>query len=89
MVTASYFLCLNVLFVKTYQNLLFRHFFGFVIHFQCQPKKTIDPDSSIYLRAERSGTENGRVYTITYQGIDDSGNVAVQSATVTVPHDQD
>ncbi|MHC4665685.1 MAG: SBBP repeat-containing protein, partial [Planctomycetota bacterium] len=45
-------------------------------------------DGDIYLRAERSGKGVGRVYTITYQATDDSGNVAVASATVTVPHDQ-
>jgi len=45
-------------------------------------------DGDIYLRAERSGKGVGRIYTITYQATDDSGNVAVASATVTVPHDQ-
>jgi len=45
-------------------------------------------DGSIYLRAERSGTGTGRVYTITYQAVDNSGNTAISSATVTVPHDQ-
>ncbi|MHC4395065.1 MAG: right-handed parallel beta-helix repeat-containing protein [Planctomycetota bacterium] len=45
-------------------------------------------DGNIYLRAERSGTGTGRIYTITYQAIDDSGNVTVDSATITVPHDQ-
>jgi hypothetical protein len=48
----------------------------------------IDNDGSIYLRAERSGRGTSRVYTITYQAVDDSGNVTVGSATVTVPHDQ-
>ena len=48
----------------------------------------IGDDGSIYLRAERSGTGSGRIYTITYQAADDSGNVAVASATVTVPHGQ-
>ena len=45
-------------------------------------------DGSIYLRAERSGTDLGRIYTITYQAADNSGNTAISSATVTVPHDQ-
>jgi hypothetical protein len=48
----------------------------------------VSNDGSIYLRAERSGTGNSRIYTITYQAVDDSGNAAVASATVTVPHDQ-
>ena len=42
----------------------------------------------IWLRAERSGTGTGRIYTITYQAVDDSGNVTVQDAIVTVPHDR-
>jgi len=48
----------------------------------------IGDDGSIRLRAERSGTGSGRIYTITYQAVDDSGNAAVARATVTVPHDQ-
>jgi len=48
----------------------------------------VDDDGSIYLRAERSGAGSGRIYTITYQAVDDSGNVAVARATVAVPHDQ-
>ncbi|MBW8038826.1 MAG: hypothetical protein FVQ85_02370 [Planctomycetes bacterium] len=47
----------------------------------------IGEDGSIYLRAERSGTSSDRVYTITYQAVDDSGNAAVGSATVGIPHD--
>jgi murein DD-endopeptidase MepM/ murein hydrolase activator NlpD len=43
---------------------------------------------NIYLRAERSGTGTGRVYTLTYKAVDDSENETVQSATVTVPHEQ-
>ncbi|HUS72686.1 MAG TPA: choice-of-anchor Q domain-containing protein, partial [Sedimentisphaerales bacterium] len=48
----------------------------------------IGDDGSIYLRAERSGGGDNRVYTITYRAVDDCGNGAVRSATVTVPHDQ-
>jgi hypothetical protein len=44
-------------------------------------------DRQFLLRAERSGTKSGRVYTITYEAADASGNVTVQQATVTVPHD--
>jgi len=46
----------------------------------------IGDDGSISLRAERSGTSNGRVYTLTYQAVDNSGNVVTGTATVTVPH---
>jgi hypothetical protein len=37
------------------------------------------------LRAERSGRGGGRVYTVTYQAEDDSGNVTQRQAIVTVP----
>jgi len=48
----------------------------------------IDENGSIYLRAQRSGTGGNRTYTITYEAVDDSENVTVQSATVVVPHAQ-
>jgi len=48
----------------------------------------IGDDGSIYLRAERSGTGSGRIYTITYEAVDACGNATVRSATVTVPHDR-
>jgi hypothetical protein len=48
----------------------------------------VNPDGSIYLRAERSGIGTGRIYTITCQAVDGSGNSTVHSATVIVPHDQ-
>lgn len=38
------------------------------------------------LRAERSGTGDGRVYTITYEATDACGNSTTATATVTVPH---
>jgi len=44
-------------------------------------------DGSIYVRSERSGTNSGRIYTVTYQAADDSGNAAIRSATVSIPHD--
>ncbi|NIP23794.1 MAG: hypothetical protein GWN67_01215 [Phycisphaerae bacterium] len=47
----------------------------------------INEDGSIYLRSERSGTGNDRIYTITYQVVDDCGNTTVHSATVSIPHD--
>jgi hypothetical protein len=43
---------------------------------------------TVNLRAERSGSGNGRVYTITVQCTDASGNAATTEVTVSVPHDQ-
>lgn len=48
----------------------------------------VDEDGVIYLRAERSGTGTGRLYTLTYKATDFAGNVATATVTVTVPHDQ-
>ncbi|MHC4498106.1 MAG: right-handed parallel beta-helix repeat-containing protein [Planctomycetota bacterium] len=48
----------------------------------------VKPDGSIYLRAERSGKGTGRIYTITYRAVDDSGNVTQKSTAVTVPHNR-
>jgi hypothetical protein len=42
-------------------------------------------DYDFKLRAERAGELDGRVYTITYTAIDDSGNSASSAATVIVP----
>ncbi len=49
----------------------------------------IDSDcSSVDLRKERSGNENGRVYTI-YMAVDDgNGNTGTSSCQVHVPHDK-
>jgi hypothetical protein len=40
---------------------------------------------SVQLRSERSGNDNGRVYTLTFKLVDSSGNVRIASRTVTVP----
>jgi hypothetical protein len=40
------------------------------------------------LRAQRSGSGTGRVYTFTYSGADRAGNTASCTTTVSVPHDQ-
>ena len=45
----------------------------------------IDNDTFM-LRAERSGTGSGRIYTITYLVTDNCGNSQIVEATVTVPH---
>jgi hypothetical protein len=42
----------------------------------------------IFLRAERSALEEGRIYTITWRARDASGNTSTATATVTVPHDR-
>jgi len=43
---------------------------------------------TVALRAERSGTGTGRIYTITVQAEDESGNLSAPfNVTVTVPHD--
>ena len=49
----------------------------------------IAPDcGSVQLRAERKSNGNGRVYTITFEVTDASGNVGTATAKVTVPHSQ-
>ncbi len=51
------------------------------------PDWVITGDHTLKLRAERAGTGNGRVYTITLQAQDAAGNVsASKTVTVTVPH---
>jgi hypothetical protein len=45
-------------------------------------------DRTVQLRAERSGTGSGRIYTFVYRVTDASGNATEATATVTVPHDQ-
>lgn len=42
-------------------------------------------DRALELRAERSGTGSGRVYTLTYQARDAAGNVTTETVTVAVP----
>jgi probable HAF family extracellular repeat protein len=44
----------------------------------------LDQDT-LLLRAERNEYGRGRIYTITYQASDSSGNATTESATVTVP----
>jgi DNA/RNA endonuclease YhcR with UshA esterase domain len=42
-------------------------------------------DTAFKLRADRSGSGNGRIYTITYLATDKAGNTTRGTATVTVP----
>lgn len=50
------------------------------------PDWTIIGDLTVDLRAERSGSGDGRVYTITVRCTDDSGNAATAPVEVHVPH---
>jgi hypothetical protein len=52
------------------------------------PDWLITGDHTVKVRAERAGPGHGRVYTITIQATDLSGNTSQASVTVTVPHDQ-
>jgi hypothetical protein len=45
----------------------------------------IRPDGRIFLRAERSGNGNGRVYTLTYSATDNAGNTTISTTQVRVP----
>ncbi len=45
-------------------------------------------DDTAKIRAERSGKDGSRVYTITIRATDLSGNQSSATVTVTVPHDQ-
>jgi hypothetical protein len=42
-------------------------------------------DRDLSLRAERSGTGSGRVYTLTYQARDAAGNIGTATVDVAVP----
>ena len=48
----------------------------------------IRSDGRIFLRAERSGSGTGRVYTLTYSATDSSGNITYSTTEVKVPHSQ-
>jgi hypothetical protein len=50
------------------------------------PDAVLDADYAVDLRAERSGSGDGRVYVISIAATDSSGNVGVCSVPVTVPH---
>ena len=44
-------------------------------------------DRNFQLRAERAAPSRDRIYTVTYQATDDSGNSSSVSQNVIVPHD--
>ncbi|MGA2093884.1 MAG: immunoglobulin-like domain-containing protein [Sedimentisphaerales bacterium] len=50
---------------------------------------TISGDGAIYLRAERSKINVRRIYIITYQATDNSGNITTRQAKVSVSRHQD
>jgi len=45
-------------------------------------------DTSGQVRADRLGSGDGRVYSLSYSGSDRAGNSAICTVTVTVPHDR-
>jgi hypothetical protein len=52
------------------------------------PDWVITGKLAVGLRAERSGTGNGRVYTIMVRCTDAAGNSSSKTVTVSVPHDR-
>jgi beta-lactam-binding protein with PASTA domain len=52
------------------------------------PDWQISGDRTVNLRAERSGTGSGRIYTITVGCTDASGNSSTRMVNVTVPHNK-
>jgi hypothetical protein len=52
------------------------------------PDWVIEDDHHLQLRAERSGSGSGRVYTITVISNDSAGNSSTRTTTVTVPKSQ-
>ena len=53
-----------------------------------RPDWRVTGDLSLELRAERAGGGNGRLYTITVECTDASGNATAGTVSVRVPHDQ-
>lgn len=53
------------------------------------PDAKAGPSSNtVFVRAERSGTGDGRVYRIAFTGTDPDGGTCTGTVLVTVPHDQ-
>lgn len=54
-----------------------------------QTSKNGDLSFTLSLKAERTGSDrDGRTYSVTVTALDKAGNTAVQSAAISVPHDQ-
>ena len=53
-----------------------------------EPDWTIARAHGVNLRAERAGSGDGRIYTITITARDAAGNSVVATTTVSVPHSQ-
>jgi len=52
------------------------------------PDYEVTSDGRVFVRAERSGTGQRRIYTVTFKAEDASGNASFASADVVVPHDK-
>jgi hypothetical protein len=52
-----------------------------------EPDWEITGDMTVDLRAERAGPLTSRIYTVTVECKDFSGNISTSTVTVTVPHD--
>jgi hypothetical protein len=53
-----------------------------------EPDIAFDGAQAVWLRAERQGPSNGRVYTLSWLARDAAGNELAGACTVEVPHDQ-
>lgn len=53
-----------------------------------EPDSSITGGHAVNLRAERAGSGDGRIYTITIVAMDAAGNRTTGSTTVSVPHSQ-
>jgi len=54
----------------------------------CPDWTLVDGKLKVYVRAERSGRGRGRIYTITVESADATGNASTNTVNVFVPHDQ-
>ncbi|MGH8060151.1 MAG: hypothetical protein ACREOH_23420 [Candidatus Entotheonellia bacterium] len=50
------------------------------------PDAVLNPNGSVLVRAERSDTGNGRVYTVSFAATDGAGGECAGAVTVCVPH---